>query len=306
MGGSTEDRKIAWIAWNKVSSSEKVVGLDIGSLRASNLALLFKWWWRFLTEENSLWKNIICAIHGRNGKILFSNNKMAGSSVWVNTLNAAWDIERCNIDLTSFAKSKVEDGRTIHFWTDWWVGSDKLCNTFPTLFALESSPDCLLFQQLPGASEGSLVWNWRRSPRLVREFQDIINIESELLGCRVSSRRDRWSWNLKGSGCFSVKSLRRLLDSNLLCQQGRSTPWNKYVPSKVNILRWKAVKGRLPTSENLNKRGVDLHSLLCPVCDNIVETEDHMLVDCWLAKETWKLEPGFTMVGIRPSPAQWP
>lgn len=53
-GGSLESNKMSWIAWKKVCSPTSCGGLGIGSLRASNLALLTKWWWRFYTETDSL------------------------------------------------------------------------------------------------------------------------------------------------------------------------------------------------------------------------------------------------------------
>ncbi|GJU58060.1 putative RNA-directed DNA polymerase, eukaryota, reverse transcriptase zinc-binding domain protein [Tanacetum coccineum] len=49
-GGSLDRNKLAWIAWKKVCSSTNRGGLGIGSLYASNLAMLAKWWWRFHSE----------------------------------------------------------------------------------------------------------------------------------------------------------------------------------------------------------------------------------------------------------------
>ncbi|GJS57295.1 ribonuclease H-like domain-containing protein [Tanacetum coccineum] len=37
---------------------------------------------------------------------------------------------------------------------------------------------------------------------------------------------------------------------------------------KVNIFMWRALKGRLPVREELDKRGIDLDSVLCPSCTN--------------------------------------
>ncbi|GJV72922.1 RNA-directed DNA polymerase, eukaryota, reverse transcriptase zinc-binding domain protein, partial [Tanacetum coccineum] len=45
-GGSQDSRKLAWIKWSNVLSSFDKEGLNIGSLKAFNLALLQKWRWR--------------------------------------------------------------------------------------------------------------------------------------------------------------------------------------------------------------------------------------------------------------------
>ncbi|GKD33803.1 hypothetical protein Tco_1249312 [Tanacetum coccineum] len=45
-GGSQDSRKLAWIKWSNALSSFDKGGLNIGSLKAFNLALLQKWRWR--------------------------------------------------------------------------------------------------------------------------------------------------------------------------------------------------------------------------------------------------------------------
>ncbi|XP_071695278.1 uncharacterized protein [Rutidosis leptorrhynchoides] len=42
-------------------------GLNIGSLKAKNLALLAKWWWRFHVEKDALWVKIIQSLFGKDG-----------------------------------------------------------------------------------------------------------------------------------------------------------------------------------------------------------------------------------------------
>ncbi|GKB77668.1 RNA-directed DNA polymerase, eukaryota, reverse transcriptase zinc-binding domain protein, partial [Tanacetum coccineum] len=61
------------------------------------------------------------------------------------------------------------------------------------------------------------------------------------------------------------------------------TLWNKLVPKKVNIFVWRALRGRLPVRVELDRRGIDLDSVLCPSCNNLVETCAHCLITCDLA-----------------------
>ncbi|GKB30759.1 putative RNA-directed DNA polymerase [Tanacetum coccineum] len=62
-GRNLVENKITWIARKKVISPINHGGLGIGSLKSSNQAMLSKWWWRFGTDGNSLWWNIIRSIH---------------------------------------------------------------------------------------------------------------------------------------------------------------------------------------------------------------------------------------------------
>lgn len=49
---------MSWIAWDKVLSNKKERGLDIGNLKAHNIALLDKWWWRCNSRKYELWKDV--------------------------------------------------------------------------------------------------------------------------------------------------------------------------------------------------------------------------------------------------------
>ncbi|GJS84774.1 RNA-directed DNA polymerase, eukaryota, reverse transcriptase zinc-binding domain protein [Tanacetum coccineum] len=66
-----------------------------------------------------------------------------------------------------------------------------------------------------------------------------------------------------------------------------ATRWNRIVPLKVNINTWRVMNGRMATRSNLDRRGVDLDSVRCPLCDDGIETEDHIFVHCKVAKELW-------------------
>nr|GEU90858.1 putative RNA-directed DNA polymerase, eukaryota, reverse transcriptase zinc-binding domain protein [Tanacetum cinerariifolium] len=63
-GGASEKRKMAWVRWDQALASHEKGGLNIGSLKTFNLALLQKWRWRFSTNPNLLWVKLIKAIHG--------------------------------------------------------------------------------------------------------------------------------------------------------------------------------------------------------------------------------------------------
>ncbi|XP_071739750.1 uncharacterized protein [Rutidosis leptorrhynchoides] len=46
-------------------------------------------------------------------------------------------------------------------------------------------------------------------------------------------------------------------------------------------------KKRLPVRIELDKRGIDLHSVCFPLCDDDLESMDHTLTFCNLAQEVW-------------------
>ncbi|XP_071695636.1 uncharacterized protein [Rutidosis leptorrhynchoides] len=60
------------------------------------------------------------------------------------------------------------------------------------------------------------------------------------------------------------------------------------VPKKVDVFVWRAGRERLPVLVELDKRGVDLDSVLCPLCGEFVETVDHALFSCKLVRVIWE------------------
>lgn len=60
-------------------------GLGIGNLKSRNTALLFKWSWRFLKEQDSLWCKILKSIHAVDPHLWCSLGKLGLSltSPWI-------------------------------------------------------------------------------------------------------------------------------------------------------------------------------------------------------------------------------
>ncbi|XP_071730227.1 uncharacterized protein [Rutidosis leptorrhynchoides] len=63
-GSDDETKKMSWIKWDSILSSLDKGGMGVGSLEAFNLALMFKWIWRFHTQSHHLWRKVIASIYG--------------------------------------------------------------------------------------------------------------------------------------------------------------------------------------------------------------------------------------------------
>lgn len=86
-----------------------------------------------------------------------------------------------------------------------------------------------------------------------------------------------------------VKTLREMVDDKLL--EGNinsgSTQWIKSIPKKVNVFIWRLIRDRVPVRKIIDDKGIDIHSVLCPRCNNDVESMDHCFVNCVNIKEIW-------------------
>ncbi|PWA46878.1 RNA-directed DNA polymerase, eukaryota, Reverse transcriptase zinc-binding domain protein [Artemisia annua] len=61
------EKGLTWVKWKTVLASFDLGGLGVGSIKAKNLSLLGKWWWRFRCEKHALWCKVIASIHGADG-----------------------------------------------------------------------------------------------------------------------------------------------------------------------------------------------------------------------------------------------
>ncbi|GJS69769.1 RNA-directed DNA polymerase, eukaryota, partial [Tanacetum coccineum] len=109
--------------------------------------------------------------------------------------------------------------------------------------------------------------------------------------------KQTWSWLLDPSGDFSVKSIREFIDDSMLPKMDVPTRWVKSIPIKINIFAWRVSLDKLPTRLNLSLRGLDIPSIICPLCSIAVESTSHLLFSCQLARQLmikvvhwWELE----------------
>ncbi|GKC63410.1 RNA-directed DNA polymerase, eukaryota [Tanacetum coccineum] len=136
-------RGIYWVKWNSILLDHKFGGLGIGNLLAKNYGLLCKWKWRFLSEEEALWRMVIKVFYGEEGGFNSDPKCLGPSDIWteiiktVNFINSNDQVFR-----GSFIR-KISNGHNTYFWTDQWCEDGrKLADAFPRLYALESFKDC--------------------------------------------------------------------------------------------------------------------------------------------------------------------
>nr|GEZ24227.1 transcription factor MYB12-like [Tanacetum cinerariifolium] len=87
---------------------------------------------------------------------------------------------------------------------------------------------------------------------------------------------DRLVWSLESSGELTVASVRKLIDDKWLPGADNKTRWIKYVPIKINVHALKVMSDSIPTRFNISRRGISIDSVSCVLCDNGVETSNHL------------------------------
>nr|GEV31055.1 RNA-directed DNA polymerase, eukaryota [Tanacetum cinerariifolium] len=111
-----------------------------------------------------------------------------------------------------------------------------------------------------------------------------VDVSSKLSHLRLDSSFRR----VPRGGDFSVASVRKLIDNKMLSKVAVKTRWIKVVPIKVNVHAWKVSLDFLPTRLNISRRGMDIDSIICPMCDNAVESTSHLFFTCHIAREIFR------------------
>ncbi|GJZ55138.1 RNA-directed DNA polymerase, eukaryota [Tanacetum coccineum] len=208
----------------------------------------------------STWKAKTLSVGGRltliklvlgNAGIGNSRPKGDSGSIWFNILKSVRELDNKNANLDDFVSKKVSDGRQTKFWEDLWIGD----------------------RPLKGGAEAD---QWDALVNVVQHYA-------------LSPQTDRWVWSGDGTGQFSVSSARQIIDRRTLIVEDVQTRWLKEVPIKVNIFVWKMLLNKLPTRVNLSKRGLEVESLNCCICDNSPESLFHVMFECMVAKDVWRL-----------------
>ncbi|XP_071708323.1 uncharacterized protein [Rutidosis leptorrhynchoides] len=142
-------------------------------------------------------------------------------------------------------------------------------------------------QGLKTSLRGYIGWSVTKLFRIASEF---VLLAAQLDGAIIDLHRsDGWKWSWGNNGVYSVNNLVELIDGTTLASHSDSmeTLRNRLVPKKIEVFIWRERRGRILVRLELDKRGIDLHSTRCPVCDDDLESVEHILFSCKFAKDIW-------------------
>ncbi|XP_071704195.1 uncharacterized protein [Rutidosis leptorrhynchoides] len=245
---------------------------------------------RFKTETNTLWVAVIRSIYGSNGGLVLGNGliRKPNASLWNSICVAGNHVDGLGI---SFSKSFIRllgDGKSTSFWNDIWVGNASLKDKFKRLYRLEIDKDINISNKTE-EFKGDGLGNWAYPP-MGRTNSELTELRDTVRNLQlIEDKKDCWSWNLNSKGTYMVKDCSVLVDKVILPRAVNSIESlrNGLVPKKVEVFIWRARLGRIPVRFELDKRGIDLNSVRCSICDGDIETVEHILFSCQMATDIW-------------------
>ncbi|XP_071739794.1 uncharacterized protein [Rutidosis leptorrhynchoides] len=230
---------MAWVNWERISLPYDYGGLNVGSLNFKNLALLVKWWWRFLTLKDALWVKVIKSLYGPHGGLgcinSFDSNgqKRFVGRTWFSISNLEHTLTKLGCDSSNLFVKVVGPGTDTSFWDDKWCGNTPFKVKYPRLYRLELQKSSRVADRINWADISPLFsWNWASEPKW-RSSGDLNNLLADLAAFpRPSADSDKWVWIPNPNGSFSTKLLFDLLTelsiANIPCHD--ATILNPLIP----------------------------------------------------------------------------
>ncbi|GKD83593.1 RNA-directed DNA polymerase, eukaryota, reverse transcriptase zinc-binding domain protein [Tanacetum coccineum] len=280
-GHDPRSKKASWVKWSKVLTAKEKGGLGVSSLYALNRGLMLKWVWRFYAHKTSLWTRVIKAIHGSDGRL--GKDLNAGvRTCWTSIVQEVKVLQNQGVNIFDYIRLKLGNGDTTLFWEDKWCEGVVLKDLFPRIYALEMFKNSTVSMKL---NDSSIDNSFRRKARSGVEESQLGDLSELISAATLTPIADRHVWSLENSGEFSVASIRKVIDEKRFPGVNSLTRWVKSVPIKVNIIAWKIITDALPTRFNISRRGIEIDSIACPICNGGVESTSHLFFQCSLVRQ---------------------
>lgn len=196
-------------------------GLGIRGLRTMNDTLLLKWWWRFGSEKETLWRQVVCAKYKLDTSTWFPHMEANGNT------SITWkDIMQINLkNPLIFNKFKdnivlaVGNGKQIRFWNDPWTNDNCLRFSFPRIYSICLSRDETL-SEVWSRKQRDGVWSFQFRRNFFgweeEDFNNLITMLDDLFLLIIprNDHLDHLRWEACNSNLFSVSSLYKLVSSH--------------------------------------------------------------------------------------------
>lgn len=283
-GGTSEKRKIAWVAWKKLCKPKELGGLGFKDIALFNQALLCKQAWRIWSKPQSLLARVMKSRYFKNGSFLDCGIGNRPSYAWRSIMHG-------RELLVKGLMKQIGDGQSTHVWYDNWILLDA---PRPPRYRTDEVDLSLTVSELIDSRYGT--WNVHRVRHLFVEED-----ANYILGLKIHlNRPDAVVWGLEKNGVYSVKSGYKLLDTIQEMESNSqvtlsplekslwSNLWKVKTLPKIRHFLWKALAGALAVADRLQTRGIQIDPI-CRCCQLAPETICHVLFHCPTAQEVWRL-----------------
>lgn len=243
------------VNWRQVCTPKRYGGLGVKNIECFGRALRLRWEWFRWGEEDRPWK---------------------GSDTPCNSTDKQL--------FASCTRIQLGDGNTAFFWTDRWLNGEAFSVSTPELFKLARFKKLTVKQGLHNNKWMTGLHSMNSEEQLTKFFQ----IWDKVQVVTLEPRKDKVVWNLTANGVYSCTSAYEAQFFTRIHKPELSRVWRGMVEGKVRFYLWLLLQNRNWTADRLQARGWP-HDALCSLCDQELETTNHLSLHCSFAKVIWDL-----------------
>ena len=108
---------------------------------------------------------------------------------------------------------------------------------------------------------------------------DYLHLWNAMANVQLTDQPDKTVWRWTPSGEYTAKSAYLMLHAGSSPFLGHKLVWKTWAPLKIKIFLWLALRRRHWTGDRRRRHGLDARKL-CYLCDQEVETIDHIIATC--------------------------
>ncbi|XP_013589702.1 PREDICTED: uncharacterized protein LOC106298169 [Brassica oleracea var. oleracea] len=277
-------RKIHWLSWNKLCLPRQEGGLGFKDIECFNQALLAKQAWKVFQNPQSLLARTLKSRYFKGNNFMDVSLGDRPSFGWRSFLFG-------RELLLKGVRKEVGDGQSLRVWMDPWIDNSRRRAPWMknSLVDLELKVSDLL-------SDDGRSWNLS----ILEDLFFQVDIDLILKIKPMPEEEDFWCLQHNKSGDYTVRSGYWLASHEKLKAvfvDANSQPsinglkdrtWNIQAPQKIKLFIWRVLSGAVPVAENLISRGMKIDER-CWNCGNDMESANHVLFTCPLARLIWAL-----------------
>ncbi|KAM7465607.1 hypothetical protein LguiB_013169 [Lonicera macranthoides] len=249
--------------WHSVCTPKHHGGLGIRDIKQVNKAGILKHTWDILHTSNQ-WSNMVKKRFNIQQTRAHTSYKV--SSIWPG-------FKRALLHVDAQAFWVVGNGSSINIWADMWLPSSPI-QCPPALLRHTSSLKSFISEQkwqIP-------AWFAHQFPFLTKEIHQI--------SLTQRPQEDQLIWPKSHKGKLTFKDA-YLFYCHSKPSQWAAQIWKSFVPPRVSCLTWKLLQNKLPTQDNLQKRGMTMVSR-CEICKSNLDNVEHVFITCPFAHTLWQ------------------
>jgi hypothetical protein len=274
LAGDDHKKKYRLAKWGVIYRPKDQGGLGVLNLELQNKCLLSKWLFNLINSDGARQQLIRNKYLG--SKAITRVVRKPGQSQF---LSGMMNVKDAFLSMGNF---NLQDGKQIRFWEDIWLGATTLKGQYPNLYNIvwrKSAMAADIFSSRP------LHISFQRN-LVVENLQSCHNLVMRLTNICLTDRPDNFKWLLNSNGRFSDNSMyQAFLDTNIV--PNISYLWKIKILLKIKVFVWLLYRKAILIKDNLVKRNW-YGNVMCCFC-NSLETIQHLLFDCVLAKFLWRV-----------------